>query len=278
MDLMPTSVPDPADVTLDAYYFKPAKALFHAIELEAYRRAELRLTGPLLDLGCGDGRMTEMLRRRGVMAEPPACGLDILEPDVRRAHRQRVHAASLCGDACRLPFRDGSFRTVVANGLLSAVPGSPHVPLAEIRRVLLPGGTFVATMPTVRVRADLWPSAGAARLPLGLRRWINARFERAWQSTEDGAVLEVAGWTRTIGEAGFDPFTVVPFLGPRAAAMCILLAVQPLRIFSALRAAPGFGRKLTATLLERHFRRLIEADAATNADAAGYVLVAARRR
>ena len=116
--------PDPVAVALDAFYAKPAKALYHAVELAAYARAGVELAGPVLDLGCGDGTMAAMLLRAGIIDRPPACGLDIDEPSVRRALRRHAHGTVLRGDAYLLPFADGSFRAVTANTLLSALPDS----------------------------------------------------------------------------------------------------------------------------------------------------------
>ena len=267
-------VPDPVAVALDAFYAKPAKALYHAVELAAYARAHVRLAGPVLDLGCGDGTMAAMLHRAGIVDRPPACGLDIDEPSVRQARRRRAHLATLRGDAYRLPFADGSFRAVTANSLLSALPGSPEPAIAEALRVLARGGRLAASMPTPRQRATAWPSALTALLPRQVRHQLVARFEAR---SQDHLVLEPAAWLRAFRGAGLEIVTVEPFMGPDVARACSLLSVQPMRALAALRAAPALGRRVAGRLLERASHRLVEADADTDAATAGSVLIVAER-
>jgi SAM-dependent methyltransferase len=267
------SAPDPVAIALDAFYAKPAKALYHAVELAAYARAGVRLAGPVLDLGCGDGTMAAMLRRAGIIDEPPACGLDIDEPSVRQARRQGAHGTVLRGDAYRLPFADGAFRAVTANTLLSALPGTPESAVAETCRVLARGGRLAATMPTPRQRAGAWPTS-LALLPPRVRERLVASFEAR---SQDHLVLEPAAWLRAFREAGLEIVTIEPFMGPDVARACSLLAVQPMRALGALRAAPDVGRRLAARLFEPLSRRLVDADAATDTATAGSVLIVAER-
>jgi SAM-dependent methyltransferase len=266
--------PDPVAVALDAFYAKPAKALYHAVELAAYARAGVRLAGPVLDLGCGDGTMAAMLLRAGIIDRPPACGLDIDEPSVRRALRRHAHGTVLRGDAYLLPFADGSFRAVTANTLLSALPDSPEPAVAEACRVLARGGRFAVTVPTPRQRAAAWPSGLAALLPRQAREQLVARFEAR---SQDHLVLEPSAWLRAFRGAGLEIVTVEPFMGPDVARACSLLALQPLRVLSTLRATPALGRRLAGRLLETPTHRLVEADAATDAATAGSVLIVAER-
>ena len=271
----PPSAPMAAtEAALEAFYFKPAKALLHAVELEAYRRAGVRLTAPVLDLGCGDGAVADLLRRCGVIGEPPACGLDIGAAAVRRARRRGAHRTIVRGDACRLPFPAASFNAVVANAVLCALPAPLHPALAETYRVLAPGGMLVASVPTARSRAYLWPSRATPFLPLRLRDRLIARAE---ERAEDRIVLELADWVRSFREAGLEVIAGVPHMGPRTTAACSLLGLQPLRAFSALRAVPHLGRRVAARLLERPIRAMMGADAATDRETAGCALIVARR-
>ena len=50
------------------------------------------------------------------------------------------------GDALRLPFEDGTFDRIVVSEVLEHVPDDAGA-IAEIRRVLRPGGTLAATVP-----------------------------------------------------------------------------------------------------------------------------------
>jgi len=94
--------------------------------------------GRTLDLGCGTGRNLPLF--------PPAVravGLDPSLPSLQRARRRAPGVPLVQASAEALPFRDGSFDTVVSGLALCSVP-DPARGLAEIRRVLRPGGSLRA--------------------------------------------------------------------------------------------------------------------------------------
>lgn len=96
-----------------------------------------RLTpaGPVLDLGCGRGYWMEQLAAR----ERPAVGL---ERDLGRAVQAGRHGPVVSADAAHLPFGDAGVGLVWCIHVLHHVPDPAGV-LAEVRRVLRPGGTLV---------------------------------------------------------------------------------------------------------------------------------------
>jgi SAM-dependent methyltransferase len=90
--------------------------------------------GRTLDLGCGTGRNLPLL--------PPgtaAVGLDPSWPVLIRARRRAPHVPLVMGSAEALPFRDGSFDTVLSGLTFCSVP-DPRAGLQEVRRVLRPDG------------------------------------------------------------------------------------------------------------------------------------------
>lgn len=97
--------------------------------------------GRVLDVGCGTGEITARLAAKYPQAS--FTGIDLEEPHLDRARArcaafgERVHFQR--GDALAMPFDDGSFDLVVCRHLLQAVP-DPAAVIAEIRRVLKPGG------------------------------------------------------------------------------------------------------------------------------------------
>lgn len=93
--------------------------------------------GRVLDLACGSAPMASRLAGRDYL------GLDLSPAELAVAARRGVPVAR--GDATRLPLADSSVDTVVMSMALMLVPLQPA--LAEVRRVLRPGGTFVATLP-----------------------------------------------------------------------------------------------------------------------------------
>ena len=95
-----------------------------------------------LDLACGTGDISFELASRGAYV----VGLDIT-PRMLQLARAKPHPASLArfvaGDMMALPFRDAQFDIVSTGYGIRNVPVIEPA-LAEIRRVLRPGGLFLS--------------------------------------------------------------------------------------------------------------------------------------
>lgn len=91
----------------------------------------------LADVACGGGLLAPHVAGLGYHH----VGFDLGEPGLRLARAHGVTAVR--ADARRLPLPDGSVDVVVAGEVLEHVPDLPAV-VAELARVLRPGGTLVA--------------------------------------------------------------------------------------------------------------------------------------
>ena len=114
----------------------------------------------VLDLGCGGGYVSTMLRGRGLSVTPADAGSLFA-----RNERNGVQ-----GDEDRLPFADASFDLVVSVGVLDSVNDLPGA-LTLVRRALRPDGLLLAafagagSLPRLRSAmqaADAAASGGAA--------------------------------------------------------------------------------------------------------------------
>ena len=94
--------------------------------------------GLTLDLGCGTGRNLPLFP-----AQTRAVGIDPCRESLLRARRRAPGALLVQARAEELPFRDGTFRTVVSGLVLCSVR-DPAMATREIRRVLAAGGTLRA--------------------------------------------------------------------------------------------------------------------------------------
>lgn len=93
-------------------------------------------SGRCLDVGCGTGAHFEAISSTGRIP----VGIDLSKDMLRLARRRSPHLVR--ADAARLPFRDGSFDTVVSTHLHTDVDDIAPV-LAEVARVLGSEGRFV---------------------------------------------------------------------------------------------------------------------------------------
>jgi len=115
-----------------------------------WRRVAGTAGGPVLELGCGTGRVSVPLARAGVNL----VGIDRSAPMLERASRQLLKAANrqirkslslVRGDIRHLPFDDGTFPMVLAPyGILQSLirPRDLTATLDSVARVLAAGGTF----------------------------------------------------------------------------------------------------------------------------------------
>ncbi len=131
-------------------------------------------------------------------------GLDLTAAMLKRANPRTGHLnfAAVQGDVHHLPFHDASFDSVVAHLILAVVP-QPALCLAEIARVLKPGGQALILDKFLR-RGQKAP---LRRLLNPLSRRIATRldvvFEDVLESTPELQLLDdqpalAGGWFRRI--------------------------------------------------------------------------------
>jgi len=125
-------------------------------ETEALRAIDRALVGDarVLEVGCGTGVMAERIHD---LPGVTLVATDFSPRFVELTAARGVDARQ--ADICYLPFDDGSFDVVYAGWMLYHVRDLERA-LNEVRRVLRPGGTFVAVTNGKDHLADLRREAG----------------------------------------------------------------------------------------------------------------------
>ncbi len=146
---------------------------------------DLQADDELLDVGCGSAKFfAEHARRVRFVA-----GLDASEIQVTMARKrlaERIAAGTaeiVLGDAAHLPWVDGRFSVVTSLDALKFVPDPPAA-LAEMYRVLRPGGRAVITMGDDSSKGD-----PAMRESWGIWSWSDAEAQR---HVEEAGFFDVA--------------------------------------------------------------------------------------
>jgi len=120
-----------------------------------YDKLGLKPGDKILDLGCGFGRHAFEAARRGAYVVALDAGEDEVN-GVLNTFAAMVEAGELPqattkvgvvqGDALNLPFPDGTFDRVICSEVLEHIPNDQGA-MAELTRVLRPGGTMAITIP-----------------------------------------------------------------------------------------------------------------------------------
>ncbi len=166
--------------------------------------ARLRDTDTVLDIGCGNGRLTRLAARTAYHA----VGVDLSAPMLERARETAAdehltNVTHLQADAQVHPFERASFDVALSRfGVMFFA--DPVAAFANIGRALRPGGrlAFVCPQPFAAMDQSVIFSAVAGHVTL-------PDFTEK-QETGPAAFADPARTTHVLGEAGFERIAVDP--------------------------------------------------------------------
>ena len=251
--MMPPSsfLTDSLRIATEHYYWKPGKALLHAVELEEYTRAGVYFEHPVIDLGCGDGIFSEMLLERGVL-DSVDIALDCSAKDLWRVKKNAVYGV-IQGDARNLPLKSGTVASVLANHSLSSVITDVSRAISEICRVLSNRGLFVLTVPVSGPNEARLIAKGLRRI--GASRLATRYVEKLNRRLADYQMFDEEGWLKKLQEGHFYIEQVRYYFTPRQAFWGDLLGLQIFRVFGFLKLMRvGWLRRQAARIEEKMFR------------------------
>lgn len=123
----------------------PFFGLIRPIEANFMYQNKKKFGNKILDFGCGDGFFANLV----FINKEITVGLDVLESRIDEAKDKKCYQQLQKYDGLKIPFKTKSFSGVFSNSVLEHVPSSDlGRNLAEIHRVLQPGGYFLTTVMT----------------------------------------------------------------------------------------------------------------------------------
>ncbi|MBN2438789.1 MAG: methyltransferase domain-containing protein [Deltaproteobacteria bacterium] len=130
-----------------------------------FRQIQLRAGMRILDAGCGSGRhLCEPFKTPGV----DVAGVDLNRDDLCKTKgylslmgkKQKGRWLVAQADLTKLPFTGGSFDVVICSEVLEHIEDN-RTAVAELVRVLKPGGDLVVTVPRFWPERICWAISGA---------------------------------------------------------------------------------------------------------------------
>ncbi|HTR02173.1 MAG TPA: methyltransferase domain-containing protein [Thermoanaerobaculia bacterium] len=168
--------------------------------IEAQILAGVEYPRPILDVGCGDGHFGSVIFPDGADV-----GLDPFLADIAEARDRGVYRLVTAADSGAMPYPDGAFGSVVSNCVFEHIPRIEKT-IAEISRVLRPGGVFATTLvgqnfTEFLTDAETWRRLGLSGAHRAYVDWFNRKsvhfhFDppEVWRGRFEAAGLEVERW------------------------------------------------------------------------------------
>jgi SAM-dependent methyltransferase len=170
-----------------------------------YERLGLERGDLILDMGCGAGRHAfESLRRGGRIVALDYSFDELVE--VRNTFGAMFAEGELDngqggpdasgqpvrGDALHLPFADETFDRIIASEVLEHIPDDEGA-IAELTRVLRPGGTIAVTVPAWLAEQLCWKLSDEYHAPKAVGGHVRIYKESELRSKMSGAGLDPKG-------------------------------------------------------------------------------------
>lgn len=179
--------------------------------LDTLRRyaPELRIAGArVLDVGCGDAGVLIAFAEAGAACSGIEPDARSLERGAARAEEHGVRVELRQSFAEEIPFADGAFDLVLLDNVLEHVRDRDRT-LAEIRRVLRPGGLLYLVTPKPFALHSLWSDphyamTGLVLMPRAMQVWYFEKLRRGGEGNYGVGVIPTRwGVLRMLRRHGF---------------------------------------------------------------------------
>ncbi|MHC4271177.1 MAG: class I SAM-dependent methyltransferase [Planctomycetota bacterium] len=145
----------------------------------------------VLDIGCGSGEIAHVINEKGHLVS----GIDFSPIAIELARKQGIDCQVVDLDS-GIPFDDNTFNTVWAGDIIEHV-FDPIFVLNEIKRVLIPGGQLLCTVP--------YDLNIATRLRIFLGHSYQENVYREYGQYKHHTFFSMSLMKYMLNEAGFEP-------------------------------------------------------------------------
>lgn len=194
---------------LENYTARAPLALAFERSLECRLLSQHAFVRPVLDLGCGDGIFADIM-----FADAIDTGIDPDGAELQKARETGRYRELIQCFGSEIPKPDGAYQTVFSNSVLEHIPSLSPV-LAEVYRLLAPGGCFYFTVPANNF--EVWSVVNQVLVHCGLLN-LSAKyrkfFNRFWRHYHAYADVE---WKTLALKAGFEVPEACRYDAPRIA-------------------------------------------------------------
>jgi ubiquinone/menaquinone biosynthesis C-methylase UbiE len=198
-----------SDTQMDAHdYHTRRLSRRTAAVAAAFFLPHLRPGMRLLDCGCGPGTITVGLAES--VAPGEVVGVDPLASRLAMASANAaapgiVNARFEQGDMHALPFEDQSFDAAFVHAVMEHI-AEPVAALAEVRRVLKPGG-IIGVRSSAHGMAIQWPTPELIAAPMAVWQRQKATQGANWRIAPTlRELLRAAGFSQVVGSASVETY------------------------------------------------------------------------
>lgn len=182
------------------------RGFLRAVEDRFYQ--EIDIPEPVLDLGSGDGHFASVAFDKKLDV-----GLDPWVLPMKEAKNRDTYRVLVLGEGAHIPYANGSFAAVMSTSVLEHISDIDPV-LAEVSRILEPGGKFIFCGPNHRFPEQLWgrkvlTAVGLKRLAEWYSRFFNWISRHA--HTDSPAV-----WQARLERVGMELVSTWDYFPPKA--------------------------------------------------------------
>lgn len=192
--------------------------------VEAKHLSRIKLSRPILDIGCGWGEFAEAFGMNIDM------GIDVASWDLCAAAKSKMYKNLTLADARNLPFTESSYSSIFSISTFEHIMDTPKL-LKEMYRVLKPGGILAITMETNEVDKNTFYRPFLKKIGLVcLSNWLtwayNTKFHRRTLPSKEK-------WMKDIQDAGFKIVLVKDIISPLITKLydLFILTAWPAQIF-----------------------------------------------